>query len=178
MRIALVVGHSRLQSGLYTSADGTKFGGINEYKYNKWMYRYIAKYLRKAGHEVDVIICPEKVFKSSVEEKYYKLNKIMNGMHHLVVELHLNADGSGKATGSEVLYDDISAKKYADSVAKNLSAIFVDRGVKKRDDLYMLKACKSSIIVETFFCTNKEDCKKGKQYKTIGKAIADGIMNA
>jgi N-acetylmuramoyl-L-alanine amidase len=71
MRIALTVGHSILKNGCITSADGTKFGGGSEYKFNKTISKYVAKELRKNGHDVDVIICPEKLFTASTQEKGY-----------------------------------------------------------------------------------------------------------
>ena len=62
MKIALTVGHSLLKNGCYTSADGTRYGGCNEYKWCKTFSKQVANALRKKGHKVDVIICPEKKF--------------------------------------------------------------------------------------------------------------------
>ena len=69
MKIAITVGHSLLKNGCYTSADGTKFGGCNEYKWCKAFSKQLSNALRKKGHTVDVIICPEKKFISNKEEK-------------------------------------------------------------------------------------------------------------
>ena len=103
MKIALTVGHSLLKNGCYTSADGKSYGGCNEYKYNKAFSKQVANALRKNGHDVTRIACPEKTFISSTQERSYKLNKINSGDYDLVIELHLNA-ASPSAKGTEVLY--------------------------------------------------------------------------
>ncbi|EQF48227.1 N-acetylmuramoyl-L-alanine amidase family protein [Clostridioides difficile CD170] len=99
MKICITVGHSILKSGACTSADGV----VNEYQYNKSLAPVLADIFRKEGHKVDVIICPEKQFKTKSEEKSYKIPRVNGGGYDLLIELHLNAsDGQGK--GSEVLY--------------------------------------------------------------------------
>lgn len=178
MKIALTVGHSVLKNGNTTSADGTKFGGVNEYQYNKSLASYVAKYLRELGNTVDVIICPEKQFSAAADEKTYKLNIVNNGTYDLVVELHLNAAATASAKGTEVLYLSDGGKVYAERVQAKLKTLFEDRGIKHRDDLYMLTKTKpTAIMLETFFCTNPNDCKAGEDQDKIGKMIAEGIAN-
>lgn len=178
MKIALTVGHSILKNGNITSADGTKFGGVSEYKYNKALAPYVAKYLRELGHTVDVIICPEKQFTVSTEEKAYKLNIVNDGTYELVVELHLNASEKSNAKGVEAMYKSPAGKVYADRVQTKLSTLFNNRGVLYKDNLYMLNATKPvAIMLETFFCTNKDECKIGNNQDLIGKLIAEGIAN-
>lgn len=176
MHIILTVGHSKLKNGTYTSADGTNLGGGNEYKYNKSLSRLVKKELEKNGHEVDLIICPEGAFTKSTEERTYKLAIERATRYDLCIELHLNA-GTKTAQGTEVLYKSQNGKKYADRVQKQLSKVFKNRGVKKRDYLYMLNATKSpSIIIETFFCTNKKEWNYAVENKEkIAKLIAAGI---
>ncbi len=177
MKIALTVGHSILKNGNITSADGTKFGGVNEYKYNKELAPYIVKYLKELGHTVDLIICPEKQFTLSTQEKAYKLNLVNDGTYDLVVELHLNAASVNTAKGTEVLYKSDAGKVYAERVQKKLITLFEDRGIKYRDNLYMLTKTKPvTIMLETFFCTNPEECKIGNDYDRIGRLIAEGIV--
>lgn len=178
MKIALTVGHSVPKNGNITSADGTKFGGVNEYQYNKSLAPYVAKYLRELGNAVDVIVCPEKQFSASTEEKAYKLDIVNNGTYDLVVELHLNAAATATAKGTEVLYISDGGKVYAERVQAKLKTLFEDRGIKHRDDLYMLTKTKpTAIMLETFFCTNPSDCKIGEDQDKIGKIIAEGIAN-
>ena len=178
MKIALTVGHSLLKNGNYTSADGKKYGGCNEYKWCKAFSKQVASAIRKNGHTVKRIVCPEKKFTSSIQEKAYKLNIINSGNYDLVIELHLNA-ASPSAKGTEVLYKSSAGNKYAEKVQKQLASVFTDRGIKLRDDLYMLNGTKPpAILIETFFCTNKGDYKKAKgiiKRRELAKLIAKGI---
>lgn len=181
MKIALTVGHSRLKNGYYTSADGTKYGGCNEYKWNKAFSKQVANALRKNGHKVDVIRCPEKKFMSWRDERDYKLNIVNNRKYDLLIELHLNA-ASPAAHGTQVLYKSTTGKKYAKQVQKQLSTVFQDRGISLRSDLYILNATKPpAILLETFFCTNKSDFHKAKgliKRRKLAKLVAQGIQNA
>lgn len=178
MKIVLCVGHSLLKNGCYTSADGTRYGGCNEYKWCKAFSKQVASALKKNGHTVKRIVCPEKKFTSSTQEKAYKLNLINSGNYDLVIELHLNSS-IPSAKGVEVLYKSDKGKKYAKKIQKQLATVFSDRGIKKRDDLYILKGTKpAALIVETFFCTNKNEYKKAKGLKNrkkLAKLLADGV---
>lgn len=164
------LGHSLLKNGCYTSADGY----CNEYKYNKKLINDVVKCLKKKGHKVDAVRCPERVFNMPSDEKQYKLAKEHAKSYDLVMELHLNSSVN-TAHGCEVLYLSDNGKKYADRIQKGLSGIFTSRGIKKRDDLYMLTKTKApSVIVESFFCTSKTDYKKAKgalNRKKVAKAI-------
>lgn len=180
MKIALTVGHSLLKNGCYTSADGGKYGGCNEYKWSRAFSKQVKKQLEKKGYVVDRIVCPERKFTSSTQEKTYKLNKINNGNYDLVIELHLNA-ASPDATGAEVLYKSNTGKKYASSVQRQLSTIFKNRGIKQRDDLYILNGTTPpAILIETFFCTSRSDYKKAKGLTNrtkLAKLVANGVKN-
>lgn len=181
MKIALTVGHSLLKNGYYTSADGRDYGGCNEYKWCKAFSKQLTNKLEKEGHKVTSIICPEKKFTSSKQEKDYKLNTINHGNYDLVIELHLNA-AAPSAYGTEVLYKSTTGKKYAEQVQKQLAKIFRNRGAKQRNDLYILNGTKPpAILLETFFCTNASDYKKAKGYinrNKIAKLVVKGIQNA
>ncbi len=180
MKIALTVGHSLLKNGSYTSADGKKYGGCNEYKWCRAFSKQVKKQLESNGHIVDRIVCPERKFTSSTQEKTYKLNKINGGKYNLVIELHLNA-ASPSAEGTEVLYKSNNGKKYASSVQKQLSTVFKNRGIKQRNDLYILNGTTPpAILIETFFCTSKSDYKKAKgltKRTKLAKLVATGIEN-
>lgn len=181
MKIALSVGHSLLKNGCYTSADGTRYGGCSEYKWCKAFSKQVESALKKNGHTVKRIVCPEKKFAASTQEKAYKLNLINSGKYDLVIELHLNSS-IPDAKGVEVLYKSDDGKKYAKKIQKQLATVFADRGIKKRDDLYMLNGTKpTALIIETFFCTNKNDYKKAKGLKNrkkLAKLIANGVGKA
>ena len=136
---------------------------------------------RKNGHIVTRIVCPEKSFRSPNQERPYKLERINSGNYDLVIELHLNSYMQD-ANGTEVLYRSAKGKRYAVQVQKQLATVFRDRGIKQRDDLYILNGTKPpAILIETFFCTNKADYKKGKgivRRRALAKLIADGIRRA
>ncbi|WP_200802290.1 N-acetylmuramoyl-L-alanine amidase, partial [Clostridioides difficile] len=108
MKICITVGHSILKSGACTSANGV----VNEYQYNKSLAPVLADTFRKEGHKADVIICPEKQFKTKSEEKSYKIPKVNSGGYDLLIELHLNSSGVG-AFGTEVFYYSEKGKEYA-----------------------------------------------------------------
>lgn len=179
MNIAIVVGHSMLKNGSCTSADGRKYGGCLEYSWCKAFSGNLAHALKKNGHSVTKIICPEKTFMKSIQEKTYKLNNINGKNFDLVIELHLNASNSVLANGCEVLYKSKEGLVYAEKIQSALGDIFKSRGIKYRNDLYMLNATiYPTILLETFFCTNKNDYKKarGKINRIkIAKLIADKI---
>lgn len=181
MKIALTVGHSLLKNGCYTGADGKRYGGCNEYKWCRAFSKQVAAALRKNGHVVTRIVCPEKSFRSPNQERPYKLERINTGNYDLVIELHLNSYMQD-ANGTEVLYRSAKGKRYAAQVQKQLATVFRDRGIKQRDDLYILNGTKPpAILIETFFCTNKADYKKAKgliKRRALAKLIADGIRRA
>lgn len=179
MKIAVVVGHSILKDGRCTSADGRHMGGCQEYNWCKAFAKQVKTALKKNGHQADIIICPERKFFGSSEEKGYKIPKINAGSYDLVMELHLNASNNPAANGAEVLYKTSAGKKYAVDIEKRLEGVFKSRGAKQRDDLYILNQTKPpAIILETFFCTNAADYKKAKGTKNrtkLAKLIAQGI---
>lgn len=176
MRILLTVGHSILKSGAITSADGTIYGGGNEYRYCKQMSKHLEKFLEANGHEVDRIVCPEKLFTASTQERDYKLAIEKATRYDLLIELHLNAAENKYAEGCEVLYKSNAGKKYADKVQKQLATMFKDRGTKQSDSLYILNQTRCpAILIESFFCTNKKEWKKAKNKKKVASLIAKGI---
>lgn len=179
LKICVTVGHSRLKNGAYTSADGRPYGGVIEYKYCRDFARlYLVPQLKSKGHDVDLIICPEKQFETKYEERGYKVPKVNKGNYDLLMEIHLNS-AQPSATGTEVLYYSNSGREYAEKICKALGEVYRNRGAKKRKDLYILNSTKpTAVILELFFCTNKEDYLKGhgkknatKLAKLITKAI-------
>lgn len=174
MKIALTVGHSILKNGLITSADGI----INEYKYCKEIAPLIKKYLEQLGHSVELIICPEKVFNAAADERSYKLNIVNDKSRKfdLVVELHLNAFKSSTANGTEVYYYSNAGKVFANRVQAKMITKFRDRKVQQKTNLYILNSTTPpAILLELFFCTNKEDVEAGKDMDVIARLVAEGI---
>jgi N-acetylmuramoyl-L-alanine amidase len=175
MKIAITVGHSILKNGLCTSANGV----VNEYQYCKMLADFLAKILRSSGCTVDVIVCPEKQFAKSTEERTYKLPKINGKKYDLCIELHLNSY-NGSAKGTEVLYCSNTGKMYAQRVVNKLGTVFTSRGVKDRPELYMLNSTDCpAIMIETYFCDSKNDYDIATKlgYGEVAKLIAEGILN-
>ena len=181
MKILLLVGHSILKDGRCTSADGRSKGGCLEYNWCKNFSAQLKKELEKAGHRVKRVVCPEKEFASSKEEKPYKLDIEHNGNFDLVMELHLNSSDNSSANGTEVLYVSDTGREYAEAIEKQLSTVFRSRGAKYRNDLYILNQTNApAVILETFFCTSKDDYKKakGKKKRTkLAKLVVKEIEN-
>ena len=181
MKILLLVGHSILKDGRCTSADGRSKGGCLEYNWCKKFSSQLKKELEKAGHRVKSVICPEKVFTSSKEERAYKLNIEHSGDYDLVIELHLNSSDKSSAHGTEVLYVSDTGREYAEAIEKQLATVFRSRGAKYRNDLYILNQTNApAVILETFFCTSKDDYSKakGKKKRTkLAKLVVKGIEN-
>ena len=176
MKIQVSVGHSKLKNGHITSADGTKFGGGNEYKFCKSFANVLVNALRAAGHEVDLLRVPEKKVSNQSEEKKYKIQRY-NQNYDLNIELHLNAGGAS-AKGTEVLYKSVKGKQYATAICNNLAELWNNRGPKQRKDLYFLNSTKAvAVLIELFFCTNKSEWKKAKN-KQMQKKMAELIVQA
>lgn len=178
-RLALTVGHSILKTGNCTSADGRNFGGVLEYAYNRDLAPLIKKWVEKANWSCDVIICPEGKFASSKEERTYKLPLVNNGNYDLVCELHLNASAAHNGSGEEVLYLSDAGKVVAQAISDRLSTI-IDKhgsGIVYRDNLYMLtKTMPVSVMIEGFFCDNKNDVARMTDKDKVAKLIAEGLV--
>lgn len=175
MKVLLTVGHSILKNGNCTSADGRPYGGVLEYAYNKGIAERVMEYLKLAGNQVDFLICPELRFEKSTEEKKYKLDYENSGKYDLVAELHLNASAMHNARGCEVLYLSENGKKFAQKIQEQLTTVFKDRGIQKRDNLYMLtQTIAPAVIIESFFCDNSADCELAEK-TDVALLIAQGI---
>ena len=179
MKIACTVGHSILKSGACTSASGV----VNEYQWcKKFVPILVEAFNYQEGHSATVIQCPEKQFKEAKEEKTYKLGQINGKKYDLVIESHLNAF-NGTAKGMEVLYytNSTKSKPYAQRVNDKLDDVFTDRGIKPRSDLYILRDTDCpAILIEYFFCDNKEDYAKAdtvEEMRVLALKVVEGVLN-
>lgn len=178
MKIFLSVGHSILKNGACTSASGY----VNEYQYCKEVGAILRDYLISQGHNVTFIVCPERTFTSSAQEKTYKLNIERSKNYDLVAELHLNSNDNATAHGCEVFYyaGDSKGKSYATRINAKLGEIFKGRGAKTSKSiggLYMVDATRATaVLVESFFCSNKNDCNVGTDKNLVARKIAEGIV--
>nr|WP_297935389.1 N-acetylmuramoyl-L-alanine amidase [uncultured Lachnoclostridium sp.] len=177
MKICISVGHSMLKNGNITSADGTEFGGGNEYRFCKEFAPALKKCLENAGHEVTIVRVPEKSIASVTEEKKYKIAKYNAKKYDLNLELHLNAASSAKACGTEALFVSKAGEKIAEAIIAKLSELYKNRGTKKRTDLYFLKQTSApAVLLELFFCTNPSEWKKAQVNKRkMARLITEAI---
>lgn len=176
MRICISVGHSVLKNGNITSADGTAFGGGNEYKFCKEFAPILKTYLENAGHDVTIIRVPERSVANQTAERNYKIARYNNN-YDLNIELHLNAASVKTACGTEALYTSKTGLKYAEAITDSLSEIWQNRGAKKRTDLYFLNQTNApAVLLELFFCTNKTEWKKAQKNKRkMARLITEAI---
>ena len=178
MKIACTVGHSILQNGDITSASGV----VNEYEWcKKFVPILVEVFNAQEECNATLIQCPERQFTKAAQEKDYKLGHINGKKYDLVIESHLNAF-NGTAKGTEVLYYPTSTKgkEYAQRVNDKLDDVFTDRGIKPRSDLYILRDTDCpAILIEYFFCDNKEDYAKAdtvEEMRQIALKVVEGVI--
>lgn len=108
-------------------------------------------------------------------------NKDRNG---LAVSYHLNSSGATveRGIGVEVLYVNDKYKQLAMDVSSAISKAggFINRGAKKRTDLYFLNGTyEPAILIETFFVNSRTDVNLyNKNFEKICQAIATTLKNA
>jgi len=104
-----------------------------------------------------------------------------NAQADFFVSIHANSDGP-QAIGIETLYKTAEGKALAELVQRRLidATEDVDRGVKKRTDLYVLNATvMPAILPEIGFISNPEterELKTDDYQELIAQAIRDGIV--
>ena len=177
MNIFLCVGHADYGGGVISSADGTKMGGVNEYKYNKELAPYVKKWLEKAGHKVTLCIAPAGQLHSLNDEINYFIGKENAGKYDLAVQLHLNAF-NGSAYGTEAYAYDNEGLRVANAICQKQGTVWKNRGGQIKTGLYWTRKTKAkAVLIESFFCDNKSDYDKAKKLgmDAHGKLIAEGI---
>lgn len=141
----------------------------------------VIKLLRDGGHIVHDCTCDNGSSQGDVLKKI--VTKCNAHSVDLDVSIHFNSGandkkGNGKTTGVEVLIYSTSSKSKdaANRICKKITALgFKNRGVKVRDDLYVLKRTKSpALLVECCFVDDKDDAKLFDASK-MAKAIVEGI---
>lgn len=173
LKITLRAGHNA------TPNQGAN-GILNEDKMTKETAKELSKILTGLGHTVYDVTPYGKTFDSSVKSLNYeaiKVNQINPNMH---ICIHYNAS-NGAGHGTEVLIGS-NASETSKNIAKNVlnnicqSIGTSNRGIKVRDNLFILNRIKSPVILtEGLFCDNEEDVKKYNP-TIIAQAIADGIL--
>ena len=178
MKYFICVGHANYGGGVYSSADGTKHGGVNEYKYNKELAPHVVKWLEKTGHKAVLCIAPEGKLHSLNEEIDYFIGEEHKDDYDLSVQLHLNAF-NGSAHGTEVYAYNAEGLKVAERICKKLATVWTDRGAQIKTGLYWTRKTKAkAVLIESFFCDNRSDYQKAKKIgmDAHAKLIAEGIV--
>lgn len=178
MKYFICVGHANYENGIISSADGSKYGGVNEYKYNKELASYVCKWLQTAGHEAVLCIAPEGQLHSLNDEINYFITEEHKQDYDLSVQLHLNAF-NGKAHGCEAYAYNNAGLQVAQRISAKLGTIWHDRGAEIRIGLYWTRKTKAmAVLVESFFCDNRDDYAKAQKLgmDAHGKLIAEGIL--
>lgn len=172
MKINIHAGHTK-QTGKAPGASGIVHESVEDRK----IANEVIRLLKGRGHKVYKCTAGGSSARDNLQRIVKKCNK-----HEvdLDVSIHLNCYNK-QAHGTETLIfkSDSKAKPYAKRIDANLTKLgFTDRGVKVRSDLYVLHWTNApALLIETFFCDNRNDCDLYKKlgYKKIAKAIADGI---
>ena len=98
----------------------------------------------------------------------------------IFVSLHCNAFNT-QARGTETLYKSFNGQRLANDIQSQIirSINTVDRGVKKRDDLWVLNGTNAvAVLVEMAFIDNDDDLRMlDNDLDTIVRAIARGITD-
>ena len=98
----------------------------------------------------------------------------------IFVSLHCNAFNT-EARGTETLYKSFNGQRLAGDIQSQIirSVNTVDRGVKKRDDLWVLNGTDATaVLVEMAFIDNEQDhAMLSNDLDTIVRAIARGITD-
>lgn len=156
MKIAIDPGHgmSNRQNGIYDpGATHVENGFRHEEATIALKYGLMLKEIFKAkGHEVFMT-------RDDAEDHApvsMRAKNAKNAGCGVLISIHLNDFDDDSANGQEVLYRDSDDEQFAQELQDALRAItgFKDRGVKKREDLAVLKFEGPSALVELGFIAN------------------------
>lgn len=178
MNFFICVGHANYGNGVISSADGTGYGGVNEYKYNKELAPHVVEWLKKAGHKATLCIAPEGQLHSLNDEINYFIGEEGKQNYDLSVQLHLNAF-NGNAHGCEAYAYNEAGKEVAARICEKLGTIWDNRGPQIKTGLYWTRKTKAkAVLIESFFCDSKADYEKAKElgFDAHAKLIAEGII--
>ena len=168
--------------------DGKKACGavglIKESTENRKVKDEVMRLLKLKGHTVyDCTINNGTSASDIVNKQVQKMNSYSNIDLHISIHFNSGANdkvGNGKSTGTEVLVYNTVGSKYeiAKRICSKIEKLgYKNRGVKTRTNLGVLKHSKGqSLLVECCFVDDKDDINL-YNYKTMAKAIAEGILN-
>lgn len=177
MRLNIHAGHGKQDS----KSCGSE-GLIKESIEDRRVKDEVIRLFKSKGHTVFDCTIDYPSSKSDCINKI--VTKCNSNSVDLDVSIHFNSGaedekGNGKTTGVEVLVYNTTTKayKYAQRVCNRISQLgFCNRGVKTRTDLGVLKTKNPNMLIECCFVDDKDDINK-YEYKTIAKAIVEGILD-
>lgn len=167
MRVFINPGHDiDLDSGAVNPNYGTR-----ECDVARNAGKMLARYLQTAGCEVRTLQSDDLGLVCETSNEWGA---------DIFVSLHCNAFNT-VARGTETLYKSYNGQQLAQLIQDQIinSINTVDRGIKKRDDLWVLNGTDAvAILVEMAFIDNDEDLEiLNNDLDTIVRAIARGITD-
>ena len=160
-------------------ANGTGARGFDweEHASNVVVGSHLQRLLTERGVSVVVLDFPEKDNATDLNLTKSTANSIGAD---LLISLHHDAADSTTAKGAHVIYYRDSSKKYAQAVAKTLSARMPGRSetVVQRSNLAILKVNFDAILCESGFITNEHDNSIQRNHpELIAQDIVDGLVS-
>lgn len=170
-KIAIHAGHAPANS----KACGA-VGFLNESTIAREVCQIVAEKLAHMGYEVKDCTCNSFNYsQSSILKNIVDKTNAFNP--DISISIHANA-ANGLARGVECFaYNDKTATNcICANICNNIASLgYRNRGVKYNKDLYVLrKIFAPSLLVEMFFCDNKDDCALYDS-ELIANAIIHGI---
>lgn len=170
-KIAIHAGHA--------PADGKACGAVgflNESTVNRQVAQIVVEKLQKMGYEVKDCTCDIKT--ASQQTVLCEIASATNLYNpDISISIHSNAS-NGKGRGTECyVYNDASiSNNIASNICSNIASLgYMNRGVKYNKNLFVLRNIKApSVLVEMFFCDNKDDCEL-YDAELIANAIIKGV---
>lgn len=167
MRVFINPGHDiDLDSGAVNPNYGTR-----ECDVARNAGKMLARYLQTAGCEVRTLQSDDLGLVCETSNEWEA---------DIFVSLHCNAFNT-VARGTETLYKSYNGQQLAQLIQDQIinSINTVDRGIKKRDDLWVLNGTDAvAVLVEMAFIDNDEDLEiLDNDLDTIVRAIARGITD-
>ena len=170
MRIVISSGHSKNVRG----ASGV----LDEVNEARKVTEQVAADLRHAGHHVVVFHDDRSTTRNENLQRIVKFHNSQT--RSLDVSTHFNAfQKTSKAMGTEVLYVTQQTLAARASAAMAGAGGFINRGAKRRTDLYFLnKTAKPAVLLEVCFVDSSADAELyRKNFTPICRAIATALTS-
>ena len=151
-------------------------GFLNESICTRQIGKYFVEGMRNLGHTI---------YDCTIDKSQSYLYEVVNMANKYKVDYaishHLNHFDNSEANGVEVLIYDLNDKEtynVADKICKEIAKLgFRNRGVKQGNHLYWLrKNNNKAIIIEYFFCSNKQDVSLYNPQK-LANAVIYALTN-